>query len=481
MAWAAHVQVIPIGSYRTHAHITFNRSMVHGWLLCLAPTGCIYYEAMPTTWASNRWNYFGELRAPPPPPAPRLAPCPATKPCRRKTAPLTNLKRFQQAAAAARAEIEHATKLHNFSWQLGSTTNERIDRGELLTAVRRKFGGIIFVGDSQVRELAWSATRLMGEGQAFRYSNRAPHDELVWGSQACSTFDETTNTSAPIVLNGVEARYPLVTDDRDPVWNLSRPCVPRAIGRYGFTASIGPHSAAQWKGRQDITWISSPAERRSTLDICNQIQEPHNGLGGILSVAAEACSSDFFVAYHALWGASAVQPSTLPDCLLSTGRPRRRLLWVLNGASLHELEQCAPQRLALPQTVLANFFPSKPSSMDHLHTVVWQPAAGGFLQPGGRDCAGETNEQLAEVEKPWLREHGVLVFDYATLAAEYAPFMMDGRHFSYYFARRCASTSIELADLGAHLALSAGLGRTLSVCRVTPPSHWSGMPASRLK
>ena len=71
----------------------------------------------------------------------------------------------------------------------------------------------------------------------------------------------------------------------------------------------------------------------------------------------------------------------------------------------------------------------------------------------------------------WLQEHGVPWYDYFALAREYAPFMADGRHFTYYFLP-CNDTFPELAEFAARLALHVGIDRPLAVCPIDPSASW---------
>ena len=49
-------------------------------------------------------------------------------------------------------------RMQNVSWMLSGTEGEKFaDAAE----IRERFGGIIYVGDSQIREIAWAGVQLM--------------------------------------------------------------------------------------------------------------------------------------------------------------------------------------------------------------------------------------------------------------------------------------------------------------------------------
>ena len=87
----------------------------------------------------------------------------------------------------------------NISWTLVGTAGENLAS---YREIREKYGGIIFVGDSQIREIAWAAMQMLTPGQ------------------------------------------PKLFHRQDKVFARLRPpgksaCVPQTIGKTGFTASCG--------------------------------------------------------------------------------------------------------------------------------------------------------------------------------------------------------------------------------------------------
>ena len=168
---------------------------------------------------------------------------------------------------------------------------------------------------------------------------------------------------------------------------------------------------------------------------------------------------------HAIWGAGQLDPGSLPSCLRE-----RRLLWIVNGGESHS--SCAPDRLHLPQRVLARF------SARALHEdVVWQPPFGRPMKllpsnwPTGKtakDCS--TAAEISRAETGWLRRHGVRYFESTRLATTHAPLMFDALHFTSYW-QPCNSTFPEMALalwlLAARVALKppAEVGHDASACQ----------------
>ena len=104
-------------------------------------------------------------------------------------------KAFPMHVTNARLMVRSA----NLSWTLRGTAGEDLAS---FREIREKFGGVIFVGDSQIREIAWAALQMLTHGQQKRFHAR------------------------------------------DKVFSKLRPpgrsaCVPQTIGKTGFTASCG--------------------------------------------------------------------------------------------------------------------------------------------------------------------------------------------------------------------------------------------------
>jgi hypothetical protein len=75
--------------------------------------------------------------------------------------------------------------------------------------VRRLFGGAVLIGDSQVRELAWSVLKAL-----------TPADELRFGDDRAQTFSEGKSEAAQL-----RSRR-----------RLRGACLPQTVGKLGFTA-----------------------------------------------------------------------------------------------------------------------------------------------------------------------------------------------------------------------------------------------------
>ena len=84
-----------------------------------------------------------------------------------------------------------------FDWRLAGTAGEYLGR---FSEVREKFAGVIFVGDSQIREVSWAALKMLTPAEEIRYDEKDP----VVGRKRAS--------------------------------ELGGSCVPQSVGKTGFTA-----------------------------------------------------------------------------------------------------------------------------------------------------------------------------------------------------------------------------------------------------
>ena len=358
--------------------------------------------------------------------------------------------------------------------------------------IRAKFAGIVFVGDSQLRENAWATMRWLSESQLLRYAH------------AGEAFNNTRN--CPRV--GCGGRV------------VANVCLPEAAGRLGFTATCGPaplevgtaaptevdlaeikpptlfcpksaspsqacrHSEPprrHWRApgfrpaSADNCQLFSPLSARQKRDEQLLRLDGHGrGWNGSLwpsshSVAREAvCASDFFVHYEAIWGAGVADPSSLPNCLRGLHQRRRKpLLWVVQGGGLHELIVCDPPPLTqrhgddAPRTVVSTT--AALLQRDH-DVVVYQPVGSGFLEkPFTGACEGMTVDDLAEAEVRWVPNRGIRFVDYPTLARQFALLQTDGKHWTHY-AFPCHDQAPELTRLLAQLTMQAAMDRPLDVC-----------------
>jgi len=324
----------------------------------------------------------------------------------------------------------------NFSWKLVGTAGEH-----LLTPqdVRAAYAGIIFVGDSQIREVAWAALQLFTPGQEQRFAD----DDPVFAY------------SKRMVARSAAS--------------LASACVPQTVGKTGFTAVCG-------KLGRGSCHLYSPFANRTHAEAMRKLllTRPHDW-DGRLSVSSRACMSDFFVSYQATWGAVPIVPTSLPKCMhplaeggsygLGGGKRRtvrKPILWVIDGGGLHEMEFCAPQRHTLPQIVLSNFAPTTLRE-----SVVWQPVGGGFLMRSSRrfkgECALIDADQIAAKEMEWLSANGVRHYPYTKLTLQFAPLLFDAIHFTYYWVP-CAKTFPEMARFVALLGVQEGLKLPIRYC-----------------
>ena len=296
-------------------------------------------------------------------------------------------------------------------------------------ALRSRYAGVVFVGDSQIREVAWSALLLL--------AGRETHLEYAKGDQHFSRG------------------------------GLHSACPPGGITNYGWTAlcsesSCAVHSPPAFKSiaESDRTRLN-PAWLRTEWD------------GGLIGLDERACDAAFFVSFEALRGTAPLKPSALPSCLRSAGA--RPVLWVVNGGGLQELasRDDSAQGTPLPQVMLQHF------TKQARRNVVWLPTGGGFHSAcdAGSRCTLHASHQwlhfhgkqgiddlvrLAAAEARWLEAQGVAYVDYAALAQEHSAAMSDGRHFAYHLLP-CGQTFPEMIKLVAQLALQAPL-QPVSAC-----------------
>ena len=336
-------------------------------------------------------------------------------------------------------------------------------------SVRAEWSGVIFVGDSQVREVAWQALKLLAGGAKFSYAR----GHVLPSCDGNSRMAGESNAQLEF------SRY-----------NLNSVCPPRGVGKYGFTAVFDEAG--------EVVVVHSALEGEGTEALCRRIpdarlqgsREPP--WDGTLAVSQAVCGSNFFLTYHAAWSAATLRPRSLPRCLNGDGyvngsTPRRPVLWVINGAPSHEHERCSTRRLMLPATMLAEF-----SAAALRRTVVWQLAGAGFTLFRPNECANESSRTIADAEREWLSHEEVGFYDYLGLTLQLAPLMADGRHFSHMWTR-CNQTFPEGARLAAHLALqeamalpvraaAKGVRRSIGMqaCGVCPTRHSDKRPAEML-
>mmetsp|Transcript_69294 Transcript_69294/g.154570 ORF Transcript_69294/g.154570 Transcript_69294/m.154570 type:complete len:197 (+) Transcript_69294:50-640(+) len=187
---------------------------------------CVHFDRIPTHWAQQRWDYYSEQRFP------------SSSTARRQES-----ARWQSAVHSARNEIRAS---HDFAW--------RIMGAELMSARdwRARFAGVIFVGDSQVREVAWAALRFLADGRTLHYNMR----------QGIKFLPLCHNKSSALVeLGGGEGAYGGIQERYKLIYDLNTACSPRGIGRYGFTASCTTLACT----------VHSPLDVRTQEEICAQV------------------------------------------------------------------------------------------------------------------------------------------------------------------------------------------------------------------
>jgi len=337
-----------------------------------------------------------------------------------------------------------AVRSQNISWVLSGTDGEQLAGADEL---RERFGGIIFVGDSQIREIAWAGFQMLITGrQDLRFY---PKDAV---------FKPRNKMKA--------------------VHQLHSSCVPQSVGKTGFTAACPTLASGEPCNLHSPFPNKTYAEKMRKL----LLTKPHNW-DGMLSVSPHVCDSDFFVSYQATWGAVPVLPESLPHCLHGAreadgrvgefrhmrGGVPKPILWVVDGCGLHEMEFCSERRFQLPNYVLARFPPKVLRE-----AVVWQTVGAGFLMKDANRfkgaCSSINADQVAAQELAYLRGHQVRHYNYTRVSLQYAPLMFDAIHFTYYWVP-CAQTFPELARMVAQLAFQHGVGRPVEVCPLGHSTH----------
>ena len=286
---------------------------------------------------------------------------------------------FMKRVAAGRL----LARTSNTSWTLVGTAGEQFATSREL---RERFGGVIFVGDSQIREVAWAALQMLTPDQKLIFSQR---DRVFGGGKR-----QVLSRSA---------------------------CVPQSVGKTGFTATCG-RLAVDGGGGTDASAAAEPCElwspfaNKSHAEAMRRmlLTRPHSW-DGLLSVSKEvyAASTDFFVSYQATWGAMPIEPTSVPRCLHPAagsnayGLPHQRLrttkpvLWVVDGCGLHEMEFCDARRDDLPAHVLPRF----PPALLRSGTVVYQTVGAGFLMKASNRFKGHPRPRLHTHPHPHPHPH----------------------------------------------------------------------------
>jgi hypothetical protein len=350
-------------------------------------------------------------------------------------------KQWRLAYHVRRRSLRNQTDLtFHRKWPIIGRGGERTVRPD---EVRGAFSGIVLIGDSVMREVAWGVTQMMNEG---RRRERARSDRVL-PKCAPSLFSR-----ADIEFRGM---------DPHPILNLNRRCVPRAYGKYGYTAMCERDSNGSCV-------FQSSLDRETDAELCARIPggkiQPASW-DGKLAVSDAICGPnvDFFVAYHATWTVGSIAPGSLPDCL----RPERQggplgwrrhgiwrpVLFIVNGAPNHAILHCTKSRSPNSAGVaLAHM------SAMQLKSVVWMPMASvshAMLTRSGL-CTQERGRTLAAAEMAMLRSRFVRFWDHDAVLRQFALLSSDLQHFTYAYLP-CHHAFPEVAELAAQLALRAAL------------------------
>ena len=156
-----------------------------------------------------------------------------------------------------------------FRWELEATApGEELVRA---AEVRERYAGVIYVGDSQIREVAWAALGLLASGSPVEWNMSDP------------VFSRSNIAKRrPTVIPGAQASQ--------ATWATG--CVPRVVGKTGFHASCGA------PGQPCL--LSSPFANASEAERMRLLllTRPHEW-SGALTVPDHLCESDFFISYQA--------------------------------------------------------------------------------------------------------------------------------------------------------------------------------------
>ena len=329
----------------------------------------------------------------------------------------------KQHAERQQAYHRRRTSLRNDSrfafgskWAISGSGGEGpVTASEVLQA----FAGVVIVGDSTLREVGWAVLQLLGGGRRRVHSRR---DRV------------TLRCASSLFVREDVAHYSI---DRHPISDISRRCIPRAFGRYGFTATCAAGSNGHCVVQSPL---ADGLENETAL--CTRVPDGRVAQipwDGKLVVSPAVCSEEweFFVAYHATWTMGQVALETLPDCLrpkeagdksgLRRGGRFRPVLFILNGSPIHEAQLCSERRPpASPRNALSHLSP------EQLSAVVWFPMASvshAFLTRP-TTCSSERGRELAAMEKAWLQAHRVRFWDNDALMLQFAPLSVDLIHFT---------------------------------------------------
>ena len=337
------------------------------------------------------------------------------------------------------------------SWQPVHGSADADALREMAERLMAQSAGIIFVGDSQLREMAWGMQWLLRRAGSWQ--------ELI--------FHRDT---------GAQAAYSSL---------LKSGCTPEFLGKLGFVVNCATAGASQ--GRAPCTVHKTDTDGVSNAEAFVPLTNL-TGWDRRLTVLRQGqarskliCSNPehaFFIAYQPVWGADPLDPSSMPPCLhLADGRYglRRRngtvrsVYFVSNGGGLHEMlggpvdyyfRKRWWQFEGFARHALSLF-----SSAALRQDVLWVPPGGVIRNPEAGAAwvakkqkwlaaAGVHEESIGGVrivrnasaepqllmygaappaEAEWLRARGVRTLNFSRLALDYSALMSDARHFTYYW------------------------------------------------
>ena len=287
--------------------------------------------------------------------------------------------------AHVRASVHPALGGWNATWALTPSSAAIATPEE----VQRRYAGIVVVGDSQIREVAWAVLQLL-----------ASEDSRL----------------TPCMPNTVRTG-----------WRASCTSAPRRACSWDAVKDTGA-AGTEWRRRH--AGVASPefmplvnvSHWDSRLTIWAERQGP--------KASMSVCDpSHFLMAYQPIWGNAPIDPTSLPACLhQGNGRYGRvtgdgtylPILWVINGGGLHEIMGGHEPEDPLPQNTLRLF------GTEALQHVVWVPTGAGpkgcskcdaSKMNHGASSVFARGQRKAKQEVAWTEAHGVraIPYQYATV------------------------------------------------------------------
>ena len=375
--------------------------------------------------------------------------------------------------------------------------------GASARSIATRFRGLIFVGDSTLREVAWATLMLLaGRGRELRLQ----HGEARSGDGSGAEFARSpTDAALGRAHNGS--------------------CLSKLLGKTGWTAFCPLDMS---RACEVTTAFANRSDERRLIKAW--LTDSSKWDGQLRAVDARAaCATEVqrgeatFLSYQGTFhNGAAIDPSSIPSCVGAVhpvrevqgvrgarvmggiGGGRLPLLLVANGSPLHQLATCSPWRHDLPAHVLGRF--ARGTTKENLGLrLLWQPAAvhspppmnstgslrstlstaplvltlvlptlyisacqGGWLpQPRPPGCTEPMSaDAVAAASKRSLDRTGLAAYyDHTTLATALAPLMSDGNHFSYFHAP-CQNVASHVPHAAAQLLLRtvAGDGQKVRFC-----------------